>query len=191
MIKSKKWLMNLMVGTTLMGTGLVAGVVTTQSVQPATVQAKTKMTMKTFPKRYRRTWYHYAGKGKYNRISFTSKTYKWTFYDGGEKDSDTGYVHVRKATADPDKAKIHNSWIDSRPWHFRKAHWICLYGWNQSNGGGTYYKVTTRTYKGKHYRVLTSASGAGWVDGFYFKTKKAAKKIGNHRFKGEPYVDSH
>ncbi|MFD1419505.1 hypothetical protein [Lactiplantibacillus songbeiensis] len=43
MLKSKKWLTSLAVGTALMGAGLAVGLVQTQVAQPVAVQAKTKM----------------------------------------------------------------------------------------------------------------------------------------------------
>jgi len=50
MLKSKKWLTSLAVGTALMGAGLAVGVVQTQVAQPVAVQAKTKIKTIKVPK---------------------------------------------------------------------------------------------------------------------------------------------
>jgi len=50
MLKSKKWLTSLAVGTALMGAGLAVGIVQTQVAQPVAVQAKTKIKTIKVPK---------------------------------------------------------------------------------------------------------------------------------------------
>lgn len=50
MLKSKKWMTSVAVGTALMGAGLAVGVVQTQVAQPVAVQAKTKMKTVKIPK---------------------------------------------------------------------------------------------------------------------------------------------
>lgn len=177
-LKMKKMMIGLALATVIAPVGLATGV-------PVTAQAKNKLTMKSFPKRYRRTWYHYDGKGKYDKLSFTSKAEKWD--DDGE-DSGTQYLHVRARNANPYKAETHSHWITGTPMTVRHAHWISVYGWNQLAGYGIFYKVTNKTYKSTKYQVLTYAAGAGLAHArHYYKTQKIAKKIGNHHFKGEVY----
>jgi len=50
MLKSKKWLTSLAVGTALMGAGLAVGIVQTQVAQPVTVQAKPRVKTVKIPK---------------------------------------------------------------------------------------------------------------------------------------------
>lgn len=159
-----------------------------QTSQVTTAHARAKKTMKVYPKRYRHSWYHYDGHGKYDKVRFTKKVWHYAQYYDGTTTKGTLTLHSRSVRADLDKAKIHGSWVVGQKFSFRHASWIDLRGWNQSAGDGTYYKVTTKKFHGKKVSVLTDAYGAMvTTDKHYYRSKKVAKRLGNHHFKGESY----
>lgn len=152
-----------------------------------TVSATSKYTLKVFPKRLQRTWYHYAGKGHYSAIKFTNKTIKDREYFDGKYSTSTSHLHYRKVNVDPDKIATH-PWAVGHAFYFRKAHWTNVMGWNQSAGDGDFYKVGTKTYHGHKLRVLSVGGGAeAWIINHYYTSRKVAKTLGNKHFKGELY----
>ncbi|MFC6206290.1 hypothetical protein [Levilactobacillus tongjiangensis] len=150
---------------------------------PTTVHAKTR-SLTTFPKRYRHTWYHYIGHGKYDTQKFTAKTWQYTSHAGG-------YVKVKSSlhptSTYPYQHKEHSSWVFGSTIFARKAHWINIKLWNQNAGYGDYYKTSTKKYHGKKISTLSAASGLVQTSDHYYRSKKVAKQLKNHHFKGEVY----
>ncbi|MFC6206284.1 hypothetical protein [Levilactobacillus tongjiangensis] len=175
----KKQVIGVAVLATLMGVGGVLGMTTT------TAQAKTQMTLRTIPQRYRHTWYHYS-QGKYERLTFSTKKIAGLRYFDGQSTQYRANLHAHKLTTT--KFKRHMTWSSATTTERRHATWINVRGWNQGMGAGDYYKVMTKSYQGDRHAVLSQAGGAGvWTSAHYYRSKKIAKQLKNHHFKGEIY----
>lgn len=60
---------------------------------------------------------------------------------------------------------------------FKDGDWIDVYGWYQSAGAGSFYRVIPRTLDGQRVNVMDTASGAGqWLDCHFYPTKEMAYK---------------
>lgn len=174
----KKELIGVAVVAALMG---VSGVLGTT----ITAQAKTQTTLRTIPQRYRHTWYHY-NKGKYEKLTFSTKKIAGLSYFDGQSTKYRANLHAHKLTTT--KFKQHATWSSATTTQRRQATWINVRGWNQGMGAGDYYKVMTKSYQGDWHAVLSQAGGAGvWTSAHYYRSKKIAKQLKNHHFKGEVY----
>lgn len=150
-----------------------------------TAQAKASTTLKTVPRRYRHTWYHYEH-GRLATLTFTTKKITGLSYDGGQPIKYVAHLHHHQLTAK--KLQQHNSWSTAVTTKRRQAQWLNMRGWNQVMGAGDYYKVMTKTVAGQRVRVLSQAGGAGvWTSAHYYQSKQLAKHQGQHTFKGEVY----
>ena len=156
-----------------------------QTGMPVTAQAKAKTTLKAVPQRYRHTWYHYAN-GKMDTLTFTTKQISGMTYYNGKGVKYVAHIHHHKLTAT--SFKKHYSWSTAVTTKRHQAQWINVRGWNQVMGAGDYYKVMTKTVKGKKVSVLSQAGGAGvWTSAHYYRTKQLAKQRGTTYFNGEVY----
>jgi len=142
--------------------------------------AKTRRTMKTFPKSIRGTWYSYQD----HKMSRTKITAKKIVGDGH-----VYRLHSRKVTyvvKNNVKAK-HLSWVIAGTRTLsNKEHWVNVIDWHQISGYGSFYRKATHKLGGHKHAILQMASGVGvWTDGHGYHSKHLAKKYGNHYFKGE------
>lgn len=170
--------------------GFVLGTITVFSlsmvVSPTSASAKT--TLKSFPTSLHRTWYHYDGHGRYDTVRFSSKKTSYSQYYDHKWYHGTSTLHYRNVKSDPDKIKIHGTWVVGGVFRMGKTTWTNIRGWNQSAGDGTSYKIETKTYHHKKVRVLSEAGGAGfWIDNHFYTSKGTAHRLGNHHFSGEHY----
>jgi len=168
-------------GLLALGLGLVGALVT----GPVTASAASKSTMKTFPKAYRHTWYHYS-RGHYDTVTFGAKRVGGLSYFNGVATKYVAYLHAHKLTTT--KLKQHPSWSTAVNVTARQATWVNVRGWNQIMGAGDFYKVMSKSVSGQQHQVLSQAGGAGvWTDAHYYRSKVVAKQLGNRHFKGERY----
>ncbi|WP_203639092.1 DUF4179 domain-containing protein [Levilactobacillus wangkuiensis] len=154
------------------------GMMTSSSNQVAF--AKTRRTMKTFPKSIRGTWYSYQDH-KMSQIKITAKKF---IVDGH-----VNRLHSRKVTyVVKNYANMkHPSWVTAGMMiHSNKERWVNVMGWYQSSGYGSSYRKATHKLNGHKRAILQMASGVeAWTDGHGYHSKHLAKKYGNHYFKGE------
>ncbi|WP_461242603.1 hypothetical protein [Secundilactobacillus muriivasis] len=147
-----------------------------------TTSASAKNSLRHYPARFQRTWYHYTD-GRYEKMRFTpnhlsSHTYyeKW-YYSRSP-------LHTRNLNLDGEQVSSHQNWTFAT----FKSPWLWVYGWNQTAGAGDYYKVKIHSYHGVRFRVLSAAGGAGvWTYEHFYATKKVAKVMKNRHFSGERY----
>lgn len=142
-----KYALALSIGVSTVATSFVSNAIQ--------VEAKV-VEKKEFPKSFQRTWYAYNKEaGKYEKV---------TFYKGGKMSSRSCYSG-KCTSSKPTRMKIfYYSDIKNGVWNVK--------GLYQSAGAGTYYKVGTKTIKGKKYKVLSQYSGAGaWFDRYYYSKK--------------------
>ncbi|AYM02379.1 hypothetical protein [Levilactobacillus yiduensis] len=174
----------------LIGLAVLATVATvggSQLTTPTTAQAKAKTTLKTLPKRYRHTWYHYAN-GKLSTLTFSKRTIAGRTYYAGDQQATKylAHIHAHKLTAT--KFHRHISWSSVVPVNAHHSQWLNVRGWNQVMGDGDFYRVMTKTVRGKRVQVLSQAGGAGvWTAAHYYQSKQVAKQRGNKHFSGEVY----
>lgn len=181
-MKKQVWVLALLAGLTLGGVQL--GI-------PATAHAASQRTMKVYPQRFRGTWYHYDGHGKFDRVKFTATKWRTAGFNNNQRYVSTSKLKQRLVTADPARLARHPKWTMGQKMRVRQANWIDLRGWNQSAGDGTYYKVANKRYRGQKMTVLSEAGGAGvWVTQHYYPSRQVAKQLKNHRFHGEVYYAS-
>ncbi|WP_125764733.1 hypothetical protein [Levilactobacillus mulengensis] len=154
------------------------GMMTSSSNQVAF--AKTRRTMKTFPKSIRGTWYSYQDH-KMSRTKITAK-----------KIVSDGYVyrlHSRKVTyVVKNNAKMkHPSWVTAGMITLsNKERWVNVMGWYQTAGDGSSYRKVTHKLAGHKHSILQVSVGAEfWTYSHGYHSKHLAKKYGNHYFKGE------
>lgn len=166
-----KWMSIILIGLTIVvGWNLLTPV----------ASASSQYTIKMFPKRYRGTWYTYEG-GRYFRVKISA-----TRMQGGNS---TRFLHVRKKATigDPRVAK-HPNWLIANVFKYQGQTWLWAYGWNQGAGAGEYYQARHHRIRGKSYDTLQLASGAGaWVDGYAYRSKRAARQFHSYRFGDENY----
>ncbi|VDG17507.1 hypothetical protein [Lactiplantibacillus mudanjiangensis] len=171
-MKLTKMISAMMVATSLAGAMVVA-------TPNLTAQAKTKMSLKTIPKQFRGTWYHYE-QGKYLSQKISAK--KLINHGDGRNYSLT--MHQldlnKKATATKDFTKNPHKWMFA----YKSGNkvvmqdWPAYYALDKKDRGS--YQVTTRTYKGKKVKVLKvtlAASGGMWY--IYSPSKVMAKHLWN------------
>ncbi|MCI1553561.1 MAG: hypothetical protein LKH74_06495 [Levilactobacillus sp.] len=134
--------------------------------QPAMAQGK--RTLRSFPKRFRGTWYTYDS-GRYHRIKITAKTMRsdgWTYR-----------LHSRSvsATGNPNSTR-HQHWIIATV----GKKWLWTSDWNQTMGYGSYYGKQHRRLNGKNYAALQMAHGRNiQTDGYAYHSKATAKRFAN------------
>lgn len=142
-----KYALALSIGVSTVATSFVSNAIQ--------VEAKV-VEKKEFPKSFQRTWYAYNKEaGKYEKV---------TFYKGGKMSwrlCDNGSCKTSKKQ----KMNIiyYTDWKNGL-WNVKTL--------NQGIGAGTYYKIGTRTVKGKKYKVLKEYYGAGATFDQYYYTKK-------------------
>ncbi|MFC6290715.1 hypothetical protein [Levilactobacillus angrenensis] len=174
----------------LMGLAVLATVATVGSGQlltPTTAQAKAKTTLKTLPKRYRHTWYHYAN-GQLSTLTFSKRKIAGrTYYERHQPAVKyLAHIHAHKLTTT--KFRRHVTWSAATSVRAHRSQWLNIRGWNQGMGDGDFYRVMTKTVHGKRVQVLSQAGGAGvWTAAHYYQSKQVAKQRGTKHFSGEVY----
>lgn len=142
--------------------------------------AKTRRTLKTFPKSIRGTWYSYQD----HKMSRTKITAKKIIGDGY-----VNRVHSRKEnySVKVGTKRKHPTWVIARMATLtNKERWVNTLGWYQTAGAGGSYRKTVHKLGGHKHAVLQTATGAGyWTFSHGYHSKHLAKKYGNHYFKGE------
>ncbi|GAX00766.1 hypothetical protein [Secundilactobacillus silagei] len=149
-------------------------------------QASAKSTLKSFPMRLHRTWYHYDGHGRYDTIHFSAKKIRSAQYYDHKWYHYTSRLHHRNVNSN--KITKHPNWLVGQTYHYRGAFWTNTMGWNQTAGDGDSYKVETKRFHYRKIRVLSVAGGAeNWISDHFYTHKRIAHKLGNHHFSGELY----
>jgi len=161
----------MMVATTL---GATAVVVTPQT--DLTAQAKAKKSLKTIPKKFRGTWYHYEKADGYNYKKISASKMKDHFRHETNNYTMHQFTLSKgiKAKTNPHKwmyAYKHGSKYIMDSWETYP-----IFGAKYSNK----YSMTTRKYKGKTVKVIKSepTNGGGWW-WIYSPSKAMAKHIWN------------
>lgn len=176
-MKLTKVLSIIVAGTTL---GVAGGMVSSG----VNVQAKTKKSIKTFPKSFRGTYYRYAGKvdgvQNYNIARIRSKTF------GSKADVGTRIVpfHLRSVKLPLKRSDKTN---------YKKYHATDIYATKKGSILHTkeivnvtfpmagYYKMGKKKLAGHRVKVLKNVSKNGkHTNEYFFTSKKLAKKYGVH-----------
>ncbi|WP_367295752.1 hypothetical protein [Levilactobacillus yonginensis] len=167
--------------TLLLATVTVSTAAVTLGTQQVAA-AKTRYTIRTFPKRMRGTWYTYSG-GRYYRVKITAKKISGA--------AGTWHLHPKKVTASTNfRSRRHRNWIYGTTFKIDGEKWTWTYGWTQGAGAGDYYRGVAHRLNGKTYHTLQLASGAkAWTDGYAYHSKRAAKKYANRFFGNERLRD--
>lgn len=168
-MKLTKVISEMMVAATLTSTMVV--------VTPnLTAQAKAKMSLKTIPKQFRGTWYHYEKADGYDYQKITTTKIKNHY----EHKTTTNTIHQFNLKQGITK-------MTKKNWMFaykESANKYVMANWNTytyfpKNELGT-YQMTTRKYKGKTIKVikrtLPNSSGAWYI---YSPNKAMAKHLWN------------
>lgn len=130
-----------------------------------------------FPSNMQGTWY------TYDSMSDQVITLK---IDGNKVTSEGITLEVHKITPDQIKQNTANppsSDSSHRYWAYFKSSngWLNVYGWYQSAGTGTFYKVDTEDVNGQQVPVLEQASGASMnIDHKYYQSKNMAMQQKDH-----------
>lgn len=159
-----------MVATTLGATAVVA---TPQA--DLTAQAKAKKSLKTIPKQFRGTWYHYEKADGYDYIKISASKMKNHFR--GRTDNYTMHQFTLskgiKATTNPHK------WM----YAYKHGSKYIMDSWETySLVGAKYcgnYSMTTRKYKGKTVKVIKSVPTNADFWWIYSPSKALAKHLWN------------
>lgn len=159
----------------ILGVTLMVGTASPIVAPSVVAQAKTKTTLKTFPKSIRGTWHSYNLAGRnYHAVRFTAKGLAWQ-------------ENVSTRLGQPDKLKVHKlpfsgtrkagSW----QWVFaiKKQGFVKVSAWDKTvtlppEG---YYRVIQKKYQGKKIRVLQQTNqltGHRYYE-YSYTTKKLAK----------------
>ncbi|MFC6163147.1 hypothetical protein ACFP3T_00390 [Lactiplantibacillus dongliensis] len=166
-----------MVATTLGATAVVA---TPQA--DLTAQAKVKKSLKTIPKKFRGTWYHYEKADGYDYQKISTKKIK----DHFEKRNNTMTMHQFDMHKGIKKLTKHN-WMFAYKKSANKyimadwntyVFWKIDKSWSEKDLGA--YQMTTRKYKGKTVKVIKRTlpnSGGRWC--IYSPSKALAKHLWN------------
>jgi len=159
-----------MVATPLGATAVVA---TPQA--DLTAQAKAKKSLKTIPKKFRGTWYHYEkGYGyDYNKISATKRITRLTFY---------GMTNTRKVKMHQfDLNKGNKAGKNPHMWMYAYKHGTkyIMAEWGTEASDRETYTITTRKYQGKNVKVIkvTYPIFNSWE--IYSPSKALAKHLWN------------
>ncbi|MFC6179845.1 hypothetical protein [Lactiplantibacillus daowaiensis] len=170
----------------LMSIALVAtslGSVATVAAPTMNAQAKTKMSLKTIPKQFRGTWYHYENNGySYQKISATKLKTKSKFSDAShynqsltihQFDLNKGIKNTKTNVNNPHK------WMFA----YKSGSKYIMDSWDayiymESKYRST-YSMTTRNYKGKKVKVIknTPTNSGTWY--IYSPSKAMAKHLWN------------
>lgn len=139
-----------------------------------------------FPASMQGTWYTYD-KNSDKIITITINGNKLT---DSEDPNDVTEVH--KITNSEKQANENNPQVNldstKKNWaYFNHINgWLNVYGWYQSAGDGTFYKVLMENINGKNVPVLASASGAEiWVDNNYYRSQALAQQQQDTLYAGE------
>ncbi|MGX6428238.1 hypothetical protein [Levilactobacillus yonginensis] len=151
-----------------------------------TADAKSKKSLKTFPKSLRRTWYHYEkndkGKFRYSKVTFSAK--KWTNIWNG--DSYTVPSTAKGVLHQYDPAKKLQKGKDSWMFAYKAGKSTKVGFWNTTKKAMTPkytltgYKVVTAKVNGKKVKVLHAENLHSLpVNTPYYYTSKHLAKITN------------
>ncbi|MFD1421646.1 hypothetical protein [Lactiplantibacillus songbeiensis] len=166
-----------MVATTLGATAVVA---TPQA--DLTAQAKAKKSLKTIPKQFRGTWYHYEKYDGYDYQKISAKKIK----DHDEKRNNTMMMHqfdLNKKVSNNSKKNWMLAYKKSAN-KYIMADWYSYAYWKfdkfESEKDLGAYQMTTRKYKGKTVKVIKRTlpySAGTWY--IYSPSKALAKHLWN------------
>lgn len=145
-----------------------------------------------FPSNMQGTWYSYDhSDDQVNTMTISGN--KITFSNSPD---DTVEIHkitdaekqANEQTNNPDaqdQNKQHWAYFN----HFNG--WLQVYGWYQSAGDGSFYKVLNENVNGQNVPVLATASGAGmWLDANYYRSQDLAQQQKGTTYPGENSRDT-
>lgn len=160
----------------LVAVAVTLGVSGAELTTPTTAQAKTKYTMKTFPKAMRSgNWYAGYKPGAWVR-KFDTKTYWEGFVasNGGWGLSPLFLKAHKLPFAGSKSNKNHQDLVYATKVNGR----VKVDSWYSKGPKAVYYKVGTKTYNGKKVKVLWQYKSAkGKATAQYFKTKALTKQF--------------
>lgn len=173
-MKLTKVISAVMVATTLAGTMAIA-------TPDLTAQANTKMSLKTIPKQFRGTWYHYekADGYDYQKISATK------IKSHVEKKNNSRTIHqfdlnkgIKETTKNLNNA---HKWM----YAYKSGSKYIMDSWETypvlQQKDRSWYQMTTRAYKGKKVKVIkihqTNSVEKSWL--IYSPSKALAKHLWN------------
>lgn len=142
-----------------------------------------------FPSNMQGTWYSYD-KSDDKIITMTVSGNKMTYSDNPD---DTVEVHKITDAEKQANAQVNNQGASDdqnnrKNWaYFNQADgWLQVYGWYQSAGAGSFYKVLNENVNGQNVPVLAAASGAGiWVDSNFYRSQDLAQQQKDTTYPGE------
>lgn len=141
------------------------------------------------------TWYT-ADNDSNGSITFGQHTYKFTGEDAFDGDTQTLYKQSNSFLEDDNNAtdegiaKATKGWSRAIFVNAKGMHWLCVHGWTQTAGAGTYFAVHTETINGKQVKVLVEAGGADMhVDAVYYQSQDMAKQQADTKYDDLDYMD--
>lgn len=140
------------------------------------------------------TWYT-ADNDSDGTIEFGTHTYR---YSGSDDNGDTQSLYKQDSSflenddnvTDEGVMQATKGWDRAVFTDAKGMHWLCVHGWTQTAGAGTYFAVHTETINGKQVKVLVEAGGADMhVDAVYYQSASLAKQQADTKYDDLDYMD--
>lgn len=166
----------IMVATTL-------GTTATMVTPAVTAQAKTKMSLKTIPKKFRGTWYHYEKSSGYMYQKISATTLKTREKGAASHYNQSLTIHqfdLSKGISNT-KTNINNphKWMFA----YKSGSKYIMDSWDTyiyfQQEYRSSYSITTRNYKGKKVKVIKNVPSNSGTWYIYSPSKAMAKHIWN------------
>ncbi|MFC6179846.1 hypothetical protein [Lactiplantibacillus daowaiensis] len=151
------------------------GSVATVAAPTMNAQAKAKMTLKTIPKQFRGTWYHYEKKSGYDyvKLSATKRTERITIM--GLTNKRTVTMHQFDLNKGNKIGKNPHKWM----YAYKQGKAYVMSEWGTHASDRENYVTTTRKYKGQTVKVIKATYPMINSQVIYSPSKAMAKQLWN------------
>lgn len=138
------------------------------------------------------TWY--TADNDDGTVTFGSHTYRYDGPDGGSTESlykqDNSFLEDDSNATDKAVVDATKDWARAIFVNAKGMNWLCIHGWTQTAGAGTYFAVHNETINGKQVKVLVEAGGADLhVDAVYYQSQDMAKQQADTQYDDLDYMN--
>lgn len=145
------------------------------------------------PSEMQGTWYT-ADDDSDGTVTFGSHTFRYSDSDGGSTESlykqDDSFLDDDSNTTNKAVMDATKDWARATFVNAKGMNWLCIHGWTQTAGAGTYFAVHNETINGKQVKVLVEAGGADLhVDAVYYQSQDMAKQQADTQYDDLDYMN--